>query len=73
MRKLLDTDPLTDLVVFEFAAALYHEEMNHFSAMTREDLNEDMILGAIRTLTQVTPLLLLLSPPPHIKESEFKS
>lgn len=54
LRQLLDTEPLTDLVVFEFAAALYHEEMNHFRAMTREDLNEHMILGAIRTLTQVT-------------------
>ena len=53
LRQLLDTDPMTDLVVFEFAAALYHEEMTHFRSVTGEDLTEEMILGAVRTLTQV--------------------
>lgn len=53
LRNLLETEPLSELVVLEFAAALYHDEMNHFRSITEEDLSFEMICGAIRTLTQV--------------------
>lgn len=53
LRQLLDTEPMSELVVLEFAAALYHEEMNNFRSITEEDLSFEMICGAIRTLTQV--------------------
>lgn len=53
LRQLLDTEPMSELVVLEFAAALYHEEMNNFRSVTEEDLSFEMICGAIRTLTQV--------------------
>ena len=53
LRLLLETEPMSELVVLEFAAALYHEEMNHFRSVTEEDLSFEMICGAIRTLTQV--------------------
>ena len=53
LRNLLDTEPMSELVVLEFAAALYHEEMNNFRAITEENLSFEMICGAVRTLTQV--------------------
>lgn len=53
LRQLIETDPSSELAVLELAAALYHEEMNSFRSVTEEDLGYEMIVGAIRTLTQV--------------------
>ena len=47
------SDEFSNLTVLDMAAPLYHEEMANFRQMTEEDLNFQMICGAVRTLTRV--------------------
>ena len=42
-----------DATLLALAGPLYHDEMAHFRRMTDEDLDYEMICGAVRTLSRV--------------------